>query len=205
MGYLTYDTARRAYHPTTRIALLGSWIDRDLVAPGRALEMMDSLSRATGALIVLATRAQLHAWHVHVVQGRGLKGGRLVLGTMRPLVCSGMGLAILAQLPDLDIRKIVLRSNAERERGMAAVPLSGVEDAVRQLRRTGVIVAEGKAVASRTVVAMPLPAVGQGEPYALGVAGPTEEIKGRVEEIAAAMREGIRRYLIPASDDATAA
>lgn len=205
MGYLVYDTVRRVYRPTTRVSLLGSWVDPDLVAPGPVLEMMTALNRATGGLIVLATRAQLHARYVHVVQGRFSKSSRLVLGTLRPLVGSGMGLAILAQLPERDIRKIVLRSNAELGGSTPLVALAEVAEAVRRLRRDGVIFAEGKAVATRSVIAMPLPPMGEGEPYSLGVAGPSEDLAPRVEEIAAAMQEAVRRYLSPPRTDVTAA
>jgi DNA-binding IclR family transcriptional regulator len=205
MGYLAYDPVRRFYRPTTRVSLLGSWIDRDLVTHGPVLELMSALNRATGGLIVLATRAQLHTRYVHVVQERSPRSGRLVLGTMRPLVSSGMGLAILVQLPERDVRNIVLRSNADLGAAMPAVSLADVMEAVQRLRRDGMIYAEGKAVATRSVVAMALPPMGENEPYSLGVAGRTEDMAPRVEEIAAIMRDALRRYLPPAPAGVTAA
>src|SRR5215471_12160295 len=40
LGYLNYNNTSRTYIPTTRVALLGTWIDNDLMRDGGLLETM---------------------------------------------------------------------------------------------------------------------------------------------------------------------
>src|SRR5271167_2977109 len=68
MGYLHYSRFDRTYLPTSRVSLLGSWLDRSVVKQGYLHHLLERLNAKTGNLVVLAARNQLHAHYIHILQ-----------------------------------------------------------------------------------------------------------------------------------------
>src|ERR1700712_485157 len=55
LGYLTLDREGRTYLPTSRVALLGAWIEPALVREGPVLQMMRTIAEEVGFSVFLAT------------------------------------------------------------------------------------------------------------------------------------------------------
>ena len=95
-GYLNYDAAARTYLTSSRVALLGSWLNSPFFAEGALISLMKELSELTGDAVVLATRNGLYVQYIHVIQAVSLARLHISLGTVRPIAASGSGLAILS-------------------------------------------------------------------------------------------------------------
>ncbi len=105
LGYLSYNRYARTYLPSSRVALLGSWIGSQFIAEGAIISMMRELNEKTGDTIVLAVRNGLYVQYIHVIQAT-----RLV---MRSNDEAQEG------VPQVDARELIKRLVIVRQRGYA--------------------------------------------------------------------------------------
>ncbi len=97
LGYLSYDTTARTYHPAARLAQLVSWIPGVAFESGPVAQALRNLQRATGELVVLATLDDVHVEYVEAL--RSTQGIQLWTppGTRHLAVNLGLGWMFLAQ------------------------------------------------------------------------------------------------------------
>src|SRR3546814_3872552 len=130
MGYLNYDANAHTYITSSRVALLGSWVNSQFFAEGAIISLMKELNAKTGDTVVLAVRNGLHVQYIHVVQATSPARLHMTLGTVRPLAASGAGCAVLSTMTDSEVTRLVMRINAEAEEGQ---PLVKVRELLDQL------------------------------------------------------------------------
>lgn len=198
LGFLDQDPITRAFLPTPRIALLGSWEDGGPMRNGSVIRMMGELSSRTGEAIVLANRNGPYAQDVRVVQGRGPDALPLPQGLRRLAVRSGAGLALLMDEPDELIQALCRRANAEAGVGQI-VDCRRVQTDIGQARRSGYFFSRGLVTPGVGSIAMPLPKGldARDRPFAIAVAGRIQDLEPREAELVAILRETVARYLSP--------
>lgn len=113
MGYLYFNPKTRAFGPTTRVALLGNWINGPVVNDGVLTRLTERVNVRTGQAVILAVRNRTWSEYIHVVQSTQPLRLFVVKGSRRPLVCSASGLVLLSGLSDNEIRRLALRHNSE--------------------------------------------------------------------------------------------
>ncbi len=136
LGYLNVDAASRKFAPTMRVALLGDWIVSGDPSRSDIRRVLLDARRLIGATALLATRNGIDVQYVHVVRGpeRDFRSRSPGSGTLRPLLRSSPGFALLAELEDRRIELIVRRVNATRDDG---APLARVMEEVVRTRTQG--------------------------------------------------------------------
>jgi DNA-binding IclR family transcriptional regulator len=204
LGYLHYDTRRRTYRPTERVALLGSWVSPPLFRDGRLLRLMEDLRRRTGLSVVLIARNGLHAQIYKILQGNGPAKTALRGGQLDAIAASGMGEALLSTYPDAEFRKIGHRINAEATSAAQVVNVAELLQSLRGIRALGFLYTEPAAEAPLGLVAVRLPAGLADRPLAIAMAGPIDVVKPRRQMLADLMRETIRRAFAPPAQPAAA-
>lgn len=188
LGYLYFNPESRAFGPTTRVALLGSWINGPMISDGTLTRLVEGVNKRTGQAVVLAVRNRIWSEYIHVVQATDPLRMFVVKGSRRPLVCSGTGFSLISELPDSDIKRIALRYNAESSENVCLATL------LEQVNRTRV---QGWAASYDTVtpgggmIAMRLPLFDNEECIVLGVAGLTSVLRENEGRFVAAMQEEI--------------
>lgn len=185
LGYLHYDRHARTYIPSSRVALLGSWLNTQFIAAGSIVAMMRELNRKTGDTIVLATRTGLYVQYIHVVQATSPARLHLTLGTVRPLVASGAGYAALTVLSDSEVTHLVMRSNDELK-GFA--PKVDARELIRNLesvRQKGYAFTCDLVTQGGGIIATLLPRVGDQAQTVIGIGGISTVMRGREVELAA--------------------
>ncbi|WP_296579487.1 helix-turn-helix domain-containing protein [Phreatobacter sp.] len=70
LGYLAYTPKGRSYVPTSRVRVLGNWIDGNLFGEGKLIRLVNELNERTGHAIFLGVRNGLTIQYIHVVQAR---------------------------------------------------------------------------------------------------------------------------------------
>src|SRR3546814_556999 len=110
LGYLRRSRNGRRFRLSMRVAMLGSWVQPDLVRNGRLLRLMDTLADDTGATVVLATNVGVRLQCLHVVR-RDCEAPRQ--GDLLPLLHSAEGHALLLTAERELVRKYVHRLNSE--------------------------------------------------------------------------------------------
>lgn len=197
-GYLNRDRFLRTYRPTSRVALLGAWVQPQLFRDGRLLPMMDHLHADSGDLVVLASIVGVTLKHLHAVgtTPAGLRGG-----DEQNVLHSPFGRTLLSMTQREHIRKLVHRLNAEStsdERRVRFDDLAGDLDAIRSRGY-----AVGAIDAGWSGVCVLLPRTAEQEKLALGLVVRTEELDDRLEAVVRLLRGAVASHLGPTMMRAT--
>jgi DNA-binding IclR family transcriptional regulator len=197
LGYLDYEPSTRTFLPSTRVAMLGSWLDNGPVRDGRLIRMLEHLSQSTGDTVILAARNGLFSRYIQVIQARKPLRFHVPPGSRRLLVWSGLGFVLLSGLPNEDIRRIVHRSNAEAETDATPVDFTDSIAEVERARQQGYFLSRGFLTAGAGSISMRLPgSIDRWDrPLAVCIAGPLDDIVAREGEIVVILREAIGRFL----------
>jgi DNA-binding IclR family transcriptional regulator len=183
LGYLDYDRYKRTYVTSHRVALLGSWVNSDFVSEGSVISLMKELNELTGDTIILATRNGLFVQYIHLIQATSAARLHVTLGTTRPIAASVSGFAMLSTLTDHEIRRIVMRVNAETEDGKPLVKLADVMEHVNHTREKGYAFSCDMVTRGGGMIAAPLPGPLGGQPLVIGIGGISEVMRAREIEL----------------------
>ena len=115
LGYLHHNRVRRTYSPTTRVALLGSWVKPSLFRGGPVLSAIDEVAQLTNETVALSTSSNYVLQHLHVIHGRGENAIDAHGGDEEPLLHSAQGRLLLSSYRNEHVRSAVHRLNAEEE------------------------------------------------------------------------------------------
>jgi DNA-binding IclR family transcriptional regulator len=193
LGYLEYGEGARLLRPTYRVALLGNWIQKSLFKHGPLTDTMEAIQREIGETVVLGRQNGASMQYVHIVDAS--YAVRLIIhsGTLRPMTRSALGMALLTQKPDHEIRAIVRRNNAEDVDGQHRVNERTFLAEMADIRRQGFAESKGRMVPSASTIAMLVPADEKATPLAIGVGGPIERIGRRRKEIIDVLRRHLHQ------------
>lgn len=188
LGYLDYDRYGRTYRPTSRVRLLGDWIDPKLFEGDAIIRLMERIHAETSGTVVLATRNGLHAQYIYVVQAQSDPIPHLTRGVLRPIAQSAPGYVLLNRVNDIELAKLVRRINADARHFDDVLKVSEVLDHVATVRRDGHIFVRSRIFPGISVLAMPVPAGLASTPLALAVGGPSGQMDGRTPELVDLLR-----------------
>jgi DNA-binding IclR family transcriptional regulator len=190
LGYLHYESRRRTYMPSMRVALLGDWVHSAMLVHGRLTDMLEQLNRETGETIVLAAQNGLHSQYLRVIQGTNTLRMHLQIGTLRPLLGSGTGRMLLTRMPAEAVVKLVRKFNADAAENERVDP-DGLLEQLADDRKRGYAVSMNQVTPHATLIAMLLPAGPAERPLAIGVAGLTDRLIANEARYVETMRSHI--------------
>lgn len=194
MGYLNYNRENRAYLPTTRVSMLGSWLPGYIQAAGGYREMIEELQRRTDETVALVTQNDLFIQYIILLTPSHEFQMAPRTGAMRKLVDSSSGLAMMSRMDDGKIDKLRRYSNSysiEDSERISHVSLMRKIDSVRGRGFSHVPHYPTPEVSS---IAMPLDGDLHGVPLAIGVGGLTHRIDDNRDRIVAVMRDIIAEF-----------
>jgi len=195
MGYLHHNPLSRTYKPTMRVALLGTWVDQGVIEDGDLLLLMKRLNQETGMAVVLAARSGLFARYIHVIQATVTARLYVVQGSMRSLTRSGVGYAMLSQMPDPDVRRIAVRINAEAKAEVERTHICELMQEIESVRRKGYALTTNLVTLGAGMLAIPLPDLRDGSaPLVIGLGGMSENLREHEADFAKILQQAIERY-----------
>lgn len=199
LGYLDYDPRSRTYLPSSRVAMLGAWLDDGPLRDGRMIRMLESLSEATGDTVIVAARNGIFSLFIHVLQARTTMRVHVPRGSRRFLCWSATGFALMSHAGLAEIQALVRRTNAERDPGRSMIDAGTVLENVRRAKDAGYFFSRGIVTPGAGCIAMLLPSHldPRHRPLALGISGLLDRLEQREFEIVDAMRAAIARFLLP--------
>jgi DNA-binding IclR family transcriptional regulator len=195
IGYLSYNPQTRAFAPTTRVALLGSWVNGPLLSDGPLMRLLQRLNVRTEQAVVLAVRNQIWSQYIHVVQAISPVRLFVVKGSRRSLICSGTGLTLLAECPDNEIKRIGTRHNAESPEGEPHLCMSDLLEKINEVRQNGYAVNYNTVTPGAGTIAMRLPRPVGEEQFSVGIAAPTETLRNNKDAFILALHEEIANHM----------
>jgi len=194
MGYLNYNRATRTYLPTMRVGALGNWLPGVVYAEEGLRWLVDEVQRRTDETAGLNTQNDLFVQYIYL--RRPDHEFKLVPpdGTMRLLVDSAAGLALLSEMKDREIDRICRYTNYYQLADGRRFDYDELMRHVRWTRQTGYAYLEHKPVHELSTIAMTLDEKIHGIPLAIGVGGMHDRISRAKCDIIATMRECIAEF-----------
>lgn len=188
LGYLHHDTANRTFSPSIRVALLGSWVNRQFAEVGAIGEALDRVQRATGETAFLGI--QNGAAAQYIMRQRSDRPDRLLIesGLYRSLTSSAVGRALLMPKADHEVLALARRSNAEVEDDRNRVNVRDFLAAIRRFRHQGHAETAGDTRPGFSAIALPFKSPMGQEPMAVGVGGTSADVRRKRHRIVRALR-----------------
>lgn len=197
LGYLSYDNRDRTFMPTSRVRLLGSWVMDELHGEDRLSSLVRKVNAISGQTAYLAIRNKLEAQYIQVAQATTSLRLHLTPGQRRPLLQSTSGRALLKDVSDSEIGKLVRRVNAERGEGDSPICFDELLADVNFVREHKYFYqAKSQISPGAAVIAMTLPEQMFPVPTVLGVGGAAEIIAPQKDSLVQFMADLIRDHLL---------
>lgn len=188
-GYVNYDPATRTYLLSTRVALMGSWLNHGAVSDHSLVEIMNEIGRETGHGVVLGVRNGTYVQYIHTVDATTTLRVHFPVGTRRLLVWSSLGAALLTGTSDAEIAALVRRARAEQS-VKRDIKLEDVLDRVRTVRNNGYVVCYNLLTQGAGMIAMPVERANElRHDLAIGVTATAEQLRLEERKIVDLMRK----------------
>lgn len=194
MGYLNYNRANMTYLPTMRVTALGSWLPSMINREGGLVSLVDEIQRRTDETVGLVAQNDLYIQYIILkTPGHEFKMAPNE-GTMRLMVDSSSGLALMSRMRQREIDKIYRYSC---HYGLGGETLPQFEDLMREVRWTrqvGHAYVPKRPTPQLSSIAMPLDENLYGIPLAIGVGGMVDRISRAKQDILDVMSEAISAF-----------
>ncbi|MCY1212246.1 Transcriptional regulator KdgR [compost metagenome] len=203
MGYLCWNPDDRTYVPSLRLNMLGGWV-HDVALPRSNLRLaMQELSRRTGISVVLGQRTGRFVQYAHVVFASSARDDDVPIGVVRPLVETGLGYALMAALPDEEVRRVASACLSPQVRTGVVRSVEQVAEMVARVRAAGFAYSTRLQNVGRASFSFGLGQSGGQDPefgresslLGLALAGKRRVLEARLPDIIAAVNDVAREYL----------
>lgn len=193
LGYLNYSRITRTYLPTARVSTMGRWLFSFMYGQHDFPAMLERLCQATDETVVLAMQNDVFIQYVTVLTPDHEFKVPPSEGTMRAMTQSSAGLALMSQMSDRKIEKLVRQIHYYELSPSRVLDVEAVMKEVRWIRHTGYchLANHPPGLAS---IAQPLGSQLHGIELAVGVGGLNDRIALKQYDIIEAMREEIARF-----------
>lgn len=188
-GYLARSSGSKAYVPGPEILRLARLMT-EVHADHQHTALLAALRDEVGETVSLHIRVGDR--RVCIAEQPARHGVRVTsgVGETYPLTAGAAGKAILAQLPDAEVRRLVNLPASDAW----GLPRTELLDQVALIREQGWATSAGETVPGAVAVAVPVPAGGDQHPSAINLVGPRERMTPEViERAVTALREATRR------------
>jgi DNA-binding IclR family transcriptional regulator len=183
-GHLVFDARSKTYLPSPRLADFSAWLMASYGTGGRLRHLIDEVHSITGMVVTVSTPNDLFMQLIDCEIPDGQRGER---GLSVSVFGSAIGSAYLAMLDDAEVLRL-----ADRAR-VPAIDIPAILGDLAQIRETGF--ADGATAGSDYwSMAMPLPMRELQVPIVLGLSGTATDVRGRLGELYAIMRDAVARW-----------
>jgi DNA-binding IclR family transcriptional regulator len=203
-GYLQYQSSRRTFVPTAKLARLGAWAAPMLEPDRWIIAAMEDVSKQTGETVILGMLAGTQVCYVHVIPAIKPLHFHVTVGTMRPLAMSGMGRLFMAQMAPERVRDIVQAYNDRAGPDEIRPSLASILRRLASIRMQDYNVSVASLTRGAGVVAVPLFSKVGRTPLALGIGAPERTVRERCPQWVALMRRLIAHHARKSGDEGRA-
>ncbi|MDJ0919907.1 MAG: helix-turn-helix domain-containing protein [Henriciella sp.] len=194
MGYLNYHRKSRTYFPTPLVAKLGNWISGYIHSSGAYRRLAEELQARTDETVAVAAQNDLFVqYNVLLTPNHEFKLAPPV-GTMRTMVNSSSGLAMMSKMKNRDIDKLCRYTNYYELNKSEHVSVEEVMRRVDWVRHVGYSFVPNSPSPEVSSISMPLDTDPHGVPQAIGVGGLSDRIGKNSQRIVSIMSEVISKF-----------
>lgn len=187
LGYVTYDAFARTYAPTIRVALLGSWINRQFDKAGSLTATLADLQHDIGETVFIGIQNGPFAQYVSAIHHHDPRAMRAESGQHRLLTGSAVGRVLLSLQPDAEVLRWLHRCNSEASEERLQIAAGAFMEIIEEIRRNGYAQTSGDMTPTYGGIAVAVPGPIGMMPMAIGAGVPLERIELKRDKIAAAL------------------
>ena len=193
LGYLNYNRIKRTYLPTMRLNLLGNWVAGYMQQEGGFRELVEEMQHRTDETVGIATQNDLFVQYLFLTAPGHQFKNVPPDGTMRLLVDSSAGRAMMARMNDRAIDKLCRYTN-HYEMSDSRVNYAEMMKEIAWIRHVGYCYFPNWPTPDVSSISIALDADLHGIPLSIGVGGLAERISRNKADILATMREVIASF-----------
>jgi DNA-binding IclR family transcriptional regulator len=185
VGYLSYDPVKRVYFPTHKLYRLGSWVQTGLIESSSFHDLAAAIALSAGETTAITGRSFIFLNILHVQKGDHPGAAQTPCGIGSTVFRSTPGLAVVSQMKDEDIQKLVRYANhwSKKTKAELASDVDEVMANVLKIRRDGFSAGFDCWLKGVGAIAYPLASPFDGTPLAISVTGPTARIRAAESSI----------------------
>ncbi|GAB3104123.1 helix-turn-helix domain-containing protein [Aestuariicella hydrocarbonica] len=191
-GYLNYNRRDHTYLPTVQVTSLGNWLSGYIYTDDTYQNLVRELQKATDETVGLASQNDLFIQYILLESPDHEFKFTPALGTMRSMVDSSSGLALMSKMNDDAIEKICRYTNYYKI-SEQPVSITEVMDRVQLVRETGYAYLKNKPTRKVSAISIALDETLHNVPLAIGVGGFADRIETEKDTIVALMKEAIAK------------
>lgn len=180
-GHLVFDARAKTYLPSARMTKFGGWIVELYNPQAHIRDLLTDIRRRTG---LVTTASSPNDLFMQIIDSAIPDGATAERGLRISIVGSAVGAAYLSSLGNVDIARIAYRARLDE-----AASQRLLEEAVA-VQQQG-YAEGGSADDCIWSVAMALPQALCQVPTVVGIAGPVDQVRGRVPSLVETMRRAI--------------
>lgn len=191
MGYAKQNEKNQKYTLTYKLVNMSGKILERMDIVEIAKPYLERLSDISGETVHLVRRDGSDILYIHKIEAK-VGTIRMVshVGMIHPMYCSGVGKAIMATLPEKEVKKIWDASVIERKTAKTIVTLEDMMRTLEQVRKNGYALDDEENEEGVRCIAASLRGYGKSVKYAFSISGPVSRMtKDRIEELAADMKK----------------
>lgn len=174
-GYLNYNSQKRVYFPTLRLAALGAWVPEAIFGESKLLDALNYLHETTGEGVALCTPNDIYLQYEKVTRSSMSPYLAVREGSLRLLIHSAIGWVLLSSYDDEKIELLVRRANIASSKEMR-VDLRAIMENIRLVRRNRYCWFEDVPVQGVGTMCVLLPGQLRNQPVAMSLGGPKERL-----------------------------
>jgi IclR family KDG regulon transcriptional repressor len=199
MGYLEYDSSRRRYAPTLRVALLNSWLLDRYEGTAKFVPILRSLLHELQETVFIGMQNKSAAQYILVVTPKNRESLLITSGMHRSLTCSAMGRILLSMKEEEELHRWIRRCNAESTDPRFRVKEGPYLDLISTDRRNGYAETSGDISPGFGAIAVAVPSPLGGTPLSIGAGAPIPHIAEKRDAIIAGLRKAASMIAAKAS------
>ena len=186
MGYAKQDEVTQKYKLSYKlVSMVGKILERtDILQIARPY--MEYLSNVSGETVHLVQREGNNILYIYKIEGR-IGTIRMVshVGMIHPMYCSGVGKAIMATLPEKEVKQIWNESVIEKKTDKTITDINEMLRTLAEIKKNGYALDDEENEEGVRCIAACLHGYGNEVKYAFSISGPVSRMtKERVEELA---------------------
>jgi len=188
LGYMSYDKVERTYAPTIRVALLGSWINRQFDKAGSLTATLADLQHDIGETVFMGIQNGAFAQYVSAIHHHDPRAMRAESGQHRLLTGSAVGRVLLSLKPDAEVLRWLHRCNAEAPEERFQIPAKAFMAIIETIRDQGFAQTSGDMTPTFGGIAVAVPGPIGLMPMAIGAGVPLERMELKRDRVASALK-----------------
>ncbi len=186
MGYAKQNEKNQKYALTYKLVNMSGKILERMDIVEIAKPYLERLSAISGEAVHLVRRDGSDILYIHKIEAK-VGTIRMVshVGMIHPMYCSGVGKAIMATLPEKEVKKIWDASVIEQKTDKTIVTFEDMMATLEEVRKNGYALDDEENEEGVRCIAASLRGYGKSVKYAFSISGPVSRMtKERVEELA---------------------